>query len=354
MINSFWWGSNKASCKGINWLRWEKLAMRKEYGGMGFRHFYGFNLAMLGKQEGFLEAKLGHNPSYVWRSIHTSRVVVRRGLRWRLGNGEKVSVWNYPWLRNEHQAYITTPVVEGRENIKVNELIDQETSRWNFTLINQIFNPWDAAKITKIPSTTNSARGLPDMEITATTKWREIGKLYGGYKFQTKLRFSYGERLGVVSPSVAGSLKEDYHVTISVLGQVDGYLVEAAGFVPVVFKIRAHDTWQEWSKAQKKHNQDGCTSGTESISRWSKPPAGIIKCNVDAACYAEQNFYCIGACLRDDKGQFVAAYAKRFEGQPAIDEAETIGVLEALKWMQSSHHAASHIEIDSLHVAQAL
>jgi hypothetical protein len=50
MINSFWWGSNKASGKGINWLRWEKLAMRKEYGGMGFCHFYGFNLAMLAKQ----------------------------------------------------------------------------------------------------------------------------------------------------------------------------------------------------------------------------------------------------------------------------------------------------------------
>jgi hypothetical protein len=92
-MNSFWWGSNKTFEKGINRLRWEKLAMGKEHGG---RHFYGFNLAMLGKQgwhlvtnhdtilskvfkaiyymnEGFLEAKLGtHNPSYVWHSIHTS------------------------------------------------------------------------------------------------------------------------------------------------------------------------------------------------------------------------------------------------------------------------------------------
>jgi hypothetical protein len=30
MINSFWWGSNKTTGKGINWLRWEKLTMRKE------------------------------------------------------------------------------------------------------------------------------------------------------------------------------------------------------------------------------------------------------------------------------------------------------------------------------------
>jgi hypothetical protein len=103
IINSFWWGSNKASGRGINWLRWEKLAMRKEFGGMGFRHLYGFNSAMLGKQgwhlltdqdtilskvfkakyypkEGFLDAKLGHNPSYVWRSIQASQVVVKNGL----------------------------------------------------------------------------------------------------------------------------------------------------------------------------------------------------------------------------------------------------------------------------------
>ncbi|PNX60053.1 ribonuclease H [Trifolium pratense] len=33
MINSFWWGSNKSSSRGIKWLRWEKLAIRQEYGG---------------------------------------------------------------------------------------------------------------------------------------------------------------------------------------------------------------------------------------------------------------------------------------------------------------------------------
>jgi len=79
--------------------------MRKEYGGMGFRHFFGFNLAMLGKQgwklltnqdtivariykakyypnNDFLGARLGHNPSYIWRSIFASQVLVRGGQRW--------------------------------------------------------------------------------------------------------------------------------------------------------------------------------------------------------------------------------------------------------------------------------
>ncbi|KAK2402443.1 hypothetical protein QL285_051963 [Trifolium repens] len=132
--------------------------MRKEHRGMGFRHMYGFNLAMLGKQgwklltnhdtilshvfkakyyprEGFLDAKLGHNPSYVWRSIHDSQVVVRRGLRWRLGNGTSVHVWNQPWLQNEERPLITIVIVEGKENMKASELIDHNTRTWNHHII---------------------------------------------------------------------------------------------------------------------------------------------------------------------------------------------------------------------------
>lgn len=174
MINSFWWGANKASGRGINWLRWEKLAMRKEHGGMGFRHFYGFNLAMLGKQgwhlltnqdtilsrvfkakyypkSGFLEAKLGHNPSYVWRSIHASQVVVRRGLRWRIGNGNSINVWTHPWLRNDAYTHVTTDMIAGREEMRVAELMNETTGTWNIALIRQMFNHRDAAEIRRLP-----------------------------------------------------------------------------------------------------------------------------------------------------------------------------------------------------------
>jgi hypothetical protein len=184
MINSFWWGSNRASGKGINWLRWEKLTMRKEYGGVGFRHFYGFNLAMLGKQgwnllvnhdtilskvfkakyypkEGFLDGKLGHNPSYVWRSIQASQVVVKRGLRWRIGDGSEINVWHHPWLRHDDNPFLTTPMVPGYERMVVADLLQQNARKWNLDLVNQVFNPRDATEIVKIPITMSQNADTP-------------------------------------------------------------------------------------------------------------------------------------------------------------------------------------------------
>lgn len=53
MLNSFWWGGGNNS-KGIRWRSWEKLACAKNEGGLGFRNFRAFNIAMVEKQGGFL------------------------------------------------------------------------------------------------------------------------------------------------------------------------------------------------------------------------------------------------------------------------------------------------------------
>lgn len=76
----------------LHWLACDKLIVPKKYGGMGFKALAAFNVAMLGKQgwklqtehhtlvakvfkaryfprSNFLGSKLGHNPSFVWRSI---------------------------------------------------------------------------------------------------------------------------------------------------------------------------------------------------------------------------------------------------------------------------------------------
>lgn len=88
-LSKFWWNSTQTNSFQISWVSWLRKAKHKCAGGLGLRHFLDFNLAMLGKQgwrfminseswscsykkrvgNDFLNSALGHNPSFIWRSI---------------------------------------------------------------------------------------------------------------------------------------------------------------------------------------------------------------------------------------------------------------------------------------------
>ncbi|XP_031127513.1 uncharacterized protein LOC116029604 [Ipomoea triloba] len=56
----------------------------------------------------FLDAKPGSNPSFVWSSIRETQNMLREGVRWGIGNGEHVRVWEDPWLPNDANPYVST------------------------------------------------------------------------------------------------------------------------------------------------------------------------------------------------------------------------------------------------------
>lgn len=73
----------------------------------------------------FLNAKVGANPSYMWRSIMGAQEVVKVGSRRRIGNGESTYVWKIPWLPCQNNGYLTTTMPRELEDTKVVNFLDE-------------------------------------------------------------------------------------------------------------------------------------------------------------------------------------------------------------------------------------
>ncbi|XP_057791345.1 uncharacterized protein LOC131008488 [Salvia miltiorrhiza] len=178
LMNSFWWSNKSESGRGINWMKWDRLCVDKKIGGLGFRSLQLLNLALLGKlgwrlidepdalvcrvlkakyfpHGDFLSAPVGHSPSFTWRSICAAQDLVRRGVRWRIGDGNMVRVYGDPWLRNDDSFWISGGQFSAFSELRVSDLMVPGSHRWDVALVNSLFTHDDAHNILGIPLTPN-------------------------------------------------------------------------------------------------------------------------------------------------------------------------------------------------------
>ncbi|KAL6210288.1 hypothetical protein ACLB2K_015521 [Fragaria x ananassa] len=170
----FWWGDNDNG-KKIHWLSWDKLCVPKSEEGMGFRNMTYFNRALLAKQgwrllrrpdalvarllkakyfsdTDFLHATCGSDPSFVWRSLLVGRdTVLKKGMRFTVGNGSSIKIWADPWLPLPHNFMPFSTPMEGPETWRVCDLMDEEAMEWVEHVVIELFTEEEAAMILRIP-----------------------------------------------------------------------------------------------------------------------------------------------------------------------------------------------------------
>ncbi|KAH1032176.1 hypothetical protein J1N35_044350, partial [Gossypium stocksii] len=159
--------------KGIHWCDWKDLCSLKEDKGLGFQNLDKFNIAILAKQgwrlinfpnsllarflkakyypnSKFLNAQLGNLPSLTWKSIWVAKGLLKKGLCWRIGIGDRISVWNDLWISSDEADKLQNQ--NKNENIKlVSDLIEGVNRTWKTNIIVNTFNVDIAREIIQIP-----------------------------------------------------------------------------------------------------------------------------------------------------------------------------------------------------------
>lgn len=87
---------------------------------------------------------------------------------------------------------------------------------------------------------------------------------------------------------------------------------------------------------------------------WSRPPEGTIKCNVDVASFNNNSIMGYGICFRNSSGVLILGKSGYYYSFTTVLEAETIGLLEAIKEAISTGMQAIRFETDCKSIPDAL
>ena len=132
-----------------------------------------------------MEASNSNSSSYAWHNILRGHGVLMRGVRWRVGCGESIGVWNDAWLLSLEQPQILSSPIVGLEDIHVCDLIDPASKQWDLALLQDLSSTQEVEIISSIPLCNNHVEDKLVWPFTPSGMYT----IKFGYRFLTKENF---------------------------------------------------------------------------------------------------------------------------------------------------------------------
>lgn len=189
IMRNFFWGGD-AEKKKLPYVAWEEISTPKGMGGLGLRSLAEMNKALVLKtvwkianevealwtqalrakyfpRSTFWNTNRTYNCSKLWRDIVHIKPALQFNIVWKVGSGERVKAFSQPWFPNWSQHRAAT---NQQREIRVSDLIQQETRTWDFEALQALFGFQEALNISLSEEIKLGAEEAPDTLIYTFAK----------------------------------------------------------------------------------------------------------------------------------------------------------------------------------------
>ncbi|XP_019182016.1 PREDICTED: uncharacterized protein LOC109177169 [Ipomoea nil] len=322
------------------------------------------------------------------------RAVLEQGLARRIGDGTETRIWGWNWLADASNKPLITPCVDALRHATVSGLLD-EHGRWDGDILRDIFHTDDIPRILATPVSTHTK-----------DCWRWPGDLRGKYTVQNGYRLIVRERMHSTVAAAFHAWKTLWAAPTP--PKVRNFLWRCARDVLLVRdNLRLKRVWigggcpicgfatesmahlfcecdfakQLWGTNDVLHGRGfisfmdhilGSQGADDALrvtwsaaycqarsvverartrEHWTSPPAGSLKCNVDAS--VAEGGASFGLVVRDHLGCFVAAKRGVLTDEHDPYVAEALAAKEALTWLKEQRLNNIILESDCLNFCNA-